>query len=240
MNPAAPRIADARQIAIANSKIGNPGPGATLTLISGRTFESTGHGTVGKASAIDSTADGNYTLVGNGACAIPPVPVSAVSTKTHGSAGTFDIDLPLTGNPGIECRSGGASGNHRIVITFPAPVTISSAAVSSGSGSVASSTVSGNVVTVDLTAVGNAQIIGVTLSGVTMGSNFGDVHIPMGVLLGDTTGNRSVNSSDIAQTQSQSGQAVSEINFREDVTVNGAINSSDIATVQSKSGTGLP
>src|SRR5205814_9923252 len=68
--------------------------------ISGRTFDGTGSGTVGKASAIDSTADGNYTLVGNGACAIPPVPVSAVSTKTHGAAGTFDIDLPLTGNPG--------------------------------------------------------------------------------------------------------------------------------------------
>jgi hypothetical protein len=49
-----------------------------------------------------------------------------------------------------------------------------------------------------------------------------------------------VNSSDIAQTQSQSGQPVSASNFREDVTVNGAINSSDVALVQSKSGTALP
>jgi hypothetical protein len=62
----------------------------------------------------------------------------------------------------------------------------------------------------------------------------------MGVLGGDTTANRAVNSSDIAQTQSQSGQPVTNTNFREDVTVNGAINSSDIAFVQSKSGTALP
>jgi hypothetical protein len=59
-------------------------------------------------------------------------------------------------------------------------------------------------------------------------------------LIGDATGNGAVNSSDIAQTQSQSGQAVSASNFREDVTANGQINSSDIALVQSKSGTALP
>ena len=179
-------------------------------------------------------------MVGNGACAIPPVPVSAVSTKRHGAAGTFDIDLPLTGNPGIECRSGGASGNHRIVITFPAPVTISSAAVSSGSGSVASSTVSGNVVTVDLTAVGNAQTIAITLSGVTMGSNRGDVVIRLGVLAGDTNADRFVDSADIAQTKSQSGNALTSAHFREDVNVDGFMDSADIGLVKSKSGTALP
>jgi hypothetical protein len=61
----------------------------------------------------------------------------------------------------------------------------------------------------------------------------------MGVLIGDTTENGIVNSSDIAQTQSQSGQLVTSFNFREDVTVNGVINSSDIALVQSMSGTPL-
>jgi hypothetical protein len=62
----------------------------------------------------------------------------------------------------------------------------------------------------------------------------------MGVLEGDTTANRSVNSSDISQTQSQSGQSVTISNFREDVTINGLINSSDISVVQSRSGTALP
>ena len=86
----------------------------------------------------------------------------------------------------------------------------------------------------------NATDIAITLTNVSDGTNVGNVSIPMGVLAGDTTANRAVNSSDIAQTQSQSGQTVTGSNFREDVTVNGAINSSDIAFVQSHSGTGLP
>jgi hypothetical protein len=41
------------------------------------------------------------------------------------------------------------------------------------------------------------------------------------------------------QVQSQSGQPVTQNNFREDVTINGALNSSDIALVQAQSGTAL-
>jgi hypothetical protein len=98
-------------------------------------------------------------------------------------------------------------------------------------------TVSGNTVTIPLTNVANAQTINVTLNSVNGSTN---VVIPMSVLAGDTTANGAVNSSDIAQTQSQSGQLVTSSNFREDVTVNGSINSSDVAFVQSKSGTALP
>jgi hypothetical protein len=95
---------------------------------------------------------------------------------------------------------------------------------------------------VNLSNVPNAQRTGVLLSGVTdsAGNAATTLAGTMGVLVGDTTANGVVNSSDVAQTQSQSGQLVTQSNFREDVTVNGSINSSDIALVQSKSGTGLP
>ena len=166
--------------------------------------------------------------------------VSGVSRKTHGTAGTFDIDLPQTGTPGIECRTGGASGNHQVVATFATPVTLSSASVSSGTGSVSSVTVSGNQVFVNLTGIANAQTIVITLFGVNDGSNTGNVSIPMGVLLGDTSGNGGVNSSDVSQTKSQSGTTASATNFREDVTVSGSINSSDVSSVKAKSGTALP
>jgi hypothetical protein len=49
-----------------------------------------------------------------------------------------------------------------------------------------------------------------------------------------------VNSADVAQTKSQSGQTISGTNAREDVTVDGALNSADVSLVKSKSGTALP
>jgi hypothetical protein len=174
--------------------------------------------------------------------------VAAVSRKTHSGAGNFDVDLPLTGTVGIECRTGGATNDHTIIVTFPNAVTITGnpqAQVTAGTGTVGSGgvtnggmvTVSGNTVTIPLTNVANAQTSTVMLNGV---NGLANVPIPMSVLAGDTTGNGSVNSSDIALTQSKSGQAADATNFREDVTVNGTINSSDIAFVQSKSGTALP
>ena len=165
--------------------------------------------------------------------------VSAASRMTHGSAGTFDVPLPLTGAPGIECRSQG--GNFMIVVTFSSGVSYSGATVSSGTGSISSTSLSSDrtQVTINLTGVSNAQTIVVTLSGVDDGVVMNDVPVAMGVLAGDTTGNGVVNSSDVAQTQSQSGQPVSAANFREDVTVNGLINSSDVGLVQAGSGTGL-
>jgi hypothetical protein len=166
--------------------------------------------------------------------------INAVSRKVHGSAGTFDIGLPLAGTPGIECRTGGATNDYQVVVTFGGPVTVSNAQVTQGTGSVSSTSTNNNQVFINLTGVTNAQTIQITLFAVNDGTSTADVSIPMSILIGDTTGNGAVNSSDIAQTQSQSGQPVSGSNFREDVTVNGLINSSDISLVQSRSGTALP
>jgi hypothetical protein len=166
-----------------------------------------------------------------------PTLVKVVSRMTHGSAGTFDIDLPLTGNPGIECRSGGANSNYTMVFTFSNPITscgvASSGTVSSGPNP--------NQCTVQLTGVPNAQYKTVQLTGV-IDNNAQAVNASgtMGVLVGDTTADKFVNSADISQTKSQSGQPVGGSNFREDLNTDGFINSGDISLVKSKSGTALP
>jgi hypothetical protein len=170
----------------------------------------------------------------------PPMPTAVVSRKTHGSAGTFDIDLPLTGNVGIECRSGGAANNYQMIISFANSVTVENASVASGTGSVSSFSVSGSQVTVNLTGVTNVQRITVTLHNVNDGMHSGDVPLSMGVLVGDVNGNAVVNSSDVSLTKSQVGQAVTGSNFREDVNVNGTISSTDVALVKAKVGTALP
>ena len=135
----------------------------------------------------------------------PVVPLSAVSRKTNAAAEVFDVALPLTGAAGIECRSGGISGDHQIIITFAAPVTFAGASVTTGTGSVSSSSASGSEVAVSLTDVGNAQRITVTLVGVNDGTTANNVIVPMSLLAGDTTGDGSTNSGDISQTKSQSG-----------------------------------
>ncbi len=62
----------------------------------------------------------------------------------------------------------------------------------------------------------------------------------MAVLVGDTNGDGFVNSADISQTKSQSGQTVGGSNVREDVNTDGFLNSADISLVKSNYGTALP
>ena len=191
-----------------------------------------------------------YLNTGGRYCAQPSTPIveSTVSRKIHGAAGNFDVDLPLTGTAGVECRSGGATGDYTIVVTFLANVSVNGnpqAAVSSGVGIIGSGgvsdggmvTIAGNTVTIPLTNVANAQTIQVTLYGVNGSTNF---VIPMSILIGDTTGNGVVNASEVSQTKSRIGQQLNGTNFRSDVTANGFIDSVDIALVKSSIGTGLP
>jgi hypothetical protein len=168
---------------------------------------------------------------------------SIVSRKTHG-AQTFDVDLPPGGKAGIECRSGGANGDFTIVYTFVNNLTGVDSASVNGTGSIVSRNIgpNANQYTVNLTGVANSQHLFVMLNGAHTadGSTFFGINARMDVLTGDTTADGVVNSTDIAQTKSQSGQALTSSNFREDVTVDGNLNSTDISLVKSKSGTGLP
>ena len=123
---------------------------------------------------------------------------------------------------------------------FATPMTASSASITKGVGTVNTASLNGPQVTANLTGVANGQQIVLTLFGISDGVNTNNVSIPIGVLLGDVTGNGTVNSTDISQTKLQSGQAATNANFREDVIVSGSINATDVSTVKLKSGTSLP
>ena len=168
-----------------------------------------------------------------------PVALSAVSRKTHGAQGPFDINLPPIGSPGVECRTGPVAGAHQIIVTFANPVTVAGAAVTTGTGS-ATFSVSGAVVTVNLTGIANAQTITVTLDDVNDGANTGDVLVSMGVLSGDTNQSGGVSAADVGQTKAQSGNVTGAGNFRTDVNASGSISAADVGLVKSRSGTALP
>ena len=167
-----------------------------------------------------------------------PVPIGAVSRKTHGEAGAFDVDLPLSGSPGIDPRSGGPSGSHQVVVNFAHTIDSSGASVVSGSGNIASYSVAGTQAIVNLTGVPNGETMVIRLNEVNDGAVTGPVNVRLTALLGDTNGNGVVNASDVGETKAQAGQFATSMNFRTDVTANGVTNSSDVALVKAQSGAG--
>ena len=199
------------------------------------------------ASGVDCWAVGYYsgevvqTLIEHFTAAAPTLG-GVVSRRAHGGAGMFDVDLPAAGNPGVECRSGGASGDYQMVFTFANDLTsVDSASTSAGAVSSRSTGPNPNQYTVNLTGLPNGQFLTVTLNNVQdTDGNAGNVSSTMGVLIGDTNANGSVNSADVAQTKSRIGQPVDATNFRSDVNANGTINASDAAIVKSNIGSGLP
>ena len=171
---------------------------------------------------------------------LPSAPImltSVVSRKTHGSAGTFDVDLPLTGTPGIECRSGGTNGNYTVVFTFLNSVT----ACGVPSTGVASSGPNANQCTVGLTGVPNARYLTVTLTGpVDSTGATGNVSGIMGVLIGDVDASGRVDSSDVSLVRQQTLQTVTTSNFREDIDASGRIDATDVSIARQQTLTSLP
>ncbi len=167
---------------------------------------------------------------------------TAASRKSHGAPGAFDIDLPLSGSPGIEPRNAAAGNGHTLVFVFSNNVLSGSAAVTSGTGTVSGSpSFNGKAMTVQLTGVSNVQQIAVTLSNVTdnTGQVLPNTVIAMKVLRGDVNGDSAVNAGDAQVTRTRSGQTTAFANFRSDVNLDANINSGDALIVRAASGTGL-
>ncbi len=208
-------------------------------------FPENGTVLIGESRGLRATYSGGTTGQDFVLTVLPPPPVTSAASRMTNQAGTFDLPLPLTGSPGIECRSSNSlgSGNYTMVVSFANTlVSVGNATVSSGVGSVSSSTIgpAANQYTVNLTGVQNAQRITVTLtSAIDVQNNAGDILVPMGVLIGDTNADTFVDAIDTAQTKSQAGHAVTNSNSREDVNADGFIDAIDTALVKSKSGTVL-
>jgi WD40-like Beta Propeller Repeat len=169
--------------------------------------------------------------------------ISAASRKTHGTKGAFDIDLPLTGHLGIECRTG--LTRYTIVFTFNNDVTGADSATSS-CGTVSSIAVdpanSHNLLVSFNGATCDAQTVNVTLTNVhdSLGNTLGSASASVGILVGDVLGAGHVGNGDIGNVQGHLGEQTDSSNFRDDVTVDGRINIQDVQTVRSYRGTSLP
>jgi hypothetical protein len=155
-----------------------------------------------------------------------PVLTAALSRKTHGSVGDFDIDLPIgsTLDAGLECRLGGPT---QVVLTFDGPA--DGVAVQASAGNVDAVLIEGDQATVTLSGVPNATCLTLT---VTAACQQGETEVYIRCLAGDATGDGTVNILDLVQVRNQLNQAVSPINFRADVNADGAINIFDLVNVR--------
>jgi hypothetical protein len=216
---------------------------------------------IGLNSAGNKVFDYRYSANGNSGCGVgwnaipihlermafttPPL-TSVVSRMSHGSAGTFGINLPLAGPAGIESRISASlgAGNYTLVFTFANNLTsVGGASVSSGTGSVGSTSMgpNPNQYTVNLTGVSNAQTIKVTLTNVLDSlNNTGSLSVPMRVLVADANGNGVVDSGDVFLVRQQTGQSAGALNFRDDVNATGVIDSGDVFVTRQHTATGAP
>jgi len=207
--------------------------GDYLTIVS----DNTG-GNVAYAATFNGEEDVYYVRVAPAATTFALV--SADSIK-----GGFPIDLPLTGIPGIEDRSGGSKGRFTVEFTFNHELA-SVGSVMTSCGIVQSSmidTSDPHRFIVNLRNVTcNAKDVTVTLNNITDGTSntilFSEA--VMSLLLGDVDGDGAVTRADFAIEKADQDQATDENNFRADIDASGSIDRQDASTVKRQIGTSLP
>ena len=166
-----------------------------------------------------------------GKCRVGPLTLtSAVSRKTHGAAGDFDIPLALcpTGAGTVEPR---VDGPTTIVFTFNHDI-----AAADGDFNCSEVTVTGadcigagasaNRLRVHLRAVVDQSIVHVTLNGITDLAGHpltGDNDVEIRALVGDINQNRNVYNNDYLILHNHDGEGTNPGNFLADLDLNGAV-----------------
>ena len=213
----------------------------TVTLddgstISGRMLNQLGHGYTpldgyGFINAEAATAAGLPTVQLN----------SVVSRKIHDTAGALDIDLPLTGDAGIECRRGGANNTYTLVFTFGTPLSSVDTPVIAG-GSLVSSSIGTDrhQYIVNVKNLVNKKTMTVTLTNVNddSGGISPTISAKMALLIGDVDGSGHVDVGDVGVVQQNNSKSATA-SPRADVDVSGHIDVGDIGWVQKFNSTSL-
>ncbi|MEO8951140.1 MAG: dockerin type I domain-containing protein [Chthoniobacterales bacterium] len=191
--------------------------------------------TANEGQPYDFSMGVNGTVTGGGGLTLQ----SAASIKTHGTAGTFSIPLPLTGNEGIEDRAGADT----IAMTFNNNITNVGTATSTCGNATVRMGMDTHTVLVKLGSAAqcSGQNITVTLSGVMDDQgNTGSATVTYGKLIGDVNADGTVNGKDIKIIRQTAPAQTNSSNFRDDVSVDGKINLSDVLVVRRHGGQSLP
>lgn len=183
------------------------------------------------ANPYQTDTDGDGT---GDACAAPALR-SALSRRTHGSAGEFDIDLmPDPPTLPVEHRQGGPT---RLVITFSEPVTTTTAdptdAVVADPATVEAVTTDTTTLTVDLADALDVSTLTMSFPGVEdLQAQPVAESLCFTVLAGDTVPSGLVDIFDVLVIRNYIMQPVTAANFRIDYTADGIIDILDLIGVR--------
>jgi hypothetical protein len=197
---------------------------------------STGWGDVNFAVKADSVENGSitFTLVSTG-CTEAPVMMSAVSRRTHGPAGDFDIPLNLSGTATVEGRQ---NGPQMVVVSYDIPIA-GTPAVALSAGTLGDVTMDGNELTINMSGVPDMTCLDIAINGIACGEGGAEApehHVLVTARFADTNNSGTVNSTDVALIRAKSSpDQVDASTFLYDLNANGFVNSTDVALVRSQS-----
>jgi len=199
----------------------------------------TGWGDENFAVKADSVENGSITfsLVGPQGCTEAPVMMSAVSRRTHGPAGDFDIPLSLSGSASVEGRQ---NGPQMVVVSYDMPIA-GTPAVTLSAGALGDVTMDGNELTINMSGVPDMSCLDIAINGIACGDGENDAvapehHVLVTARFADTNNSGTVNSTDVALIRAKSSpDQVDASTFLYDLNANGFVNSTDVALVRSLS-----
>jgi hypothetical protein len=203
--------------------------GDYITIVS----DNTG-GNVAYAATFNNEEDIYYVRVAPAAAGITLS--SAASRLTHGSAGTFDVSMPLTGTSGVEDRS---ASTYNAVFTFDAPVTSGEVQVVSGTATVGLISFDGNSLSAQLTGVTSAENVVLRVQNIN-GDGLPHGDVTFGFLTADADASRVVDKTDQTVVRGQINQPVTSTNFRDDINADGRIRSNDLQFIKTNKGHSIP
>jgi len=151
---------------------------------------------------------------------------SAVSRRSHGAAGPFDISMPLGGDgAGVECRAGSSLS---LVLTFSRPV---APGVGSASDGVLSDGPADDQKTLTVSNVQDVSCLALILNDVTDNDGaplMGPDRLVVAQLAGDVNADQVVNVVDLLMIRSRMNLPLATDGFRMDVNADGRINVVDL------------
>ena len=168
-----------------------------------------------------------------------PQLTAAVSRKTHGASGDFDLPLVLdpAGSGTVEPR---ANGPTTVVFAFSEDVVAADGAISANEFTItnanfSSASIAGNTITLNLTGALDQSVVTIALNGIndiTGNPLTGDNNVEIRALAGDATQDKRVGRPDSEAVRAHARQPLDQMNYLFDLNLDGRIGKPDDRVVQ--------